>query len=62
MFQMLRCEHCGEIFDLDDCDRRKEYVDDSGRMAYVTPLCPFCGSDELEDYEEPEEEEEDEEE
>lgn len=62
MHQFLRCERCGEIFDLEDCHFRKEYVDDSGYIAYKTPLCPYCGSESLEDYYDIGEEEEEEDE
>lgn len=55
---MMVCTDCGEKFHSDDCDRRNEYVDDSRIPAFSVLICPFCGSDELEEWEEPEEEEE----
>ena len=51
MKEKLQCDHCGEIFDLDEADARDEYVDDSSICAYQTPICPICGSDELTDIE-----------
>lgn len=56
MHQLIRCVNCREVFDLEECNFIKEYVDDSGYIAYKTPICPFCGSEDLEEYYEYEEE------
>lgn len=56
---MMVCNDCGEKFHSDDANRRLEYVDDSGKPDGAILICPFCGSDDIEEWEEPEEEEED---
>ena len=60
----LRCYDCGEIFDEDDADSRSDFVGEFwGSPAYDTvAICPFCNSDELEEYEEKAEEDEEEDE
>lgn len=55
---MMVCNDCGEKFHSDDCGSRAEYVDDSRRPAFRTLICPFCGSDDIEEWEEPEEDDE----
>lgn len=47
---MMKCNRCGEVFDEDEATRFPEYVDDSGIVAYYTLCCPFCNSDEIDDY------------
>ena len=54
----LKCENCGEVFDMDDAIPRPAYVDNSGIPAWYEPLCPYCRCDELEDAEDPDAEEE----
>ena len=55
---LLKCGNCGEICRPWDLVDRPEYVDDSGIPAFYTPVCPYCGNDELEDYDEEEDEDE----
>lgn len=50
---MMKCEHCGEVFDSDDARLIANYVDDSGIVAYWTPACPFCGSESVDEYYDP---------
>lgn len=47
---MLICNRCGEVFDETDVTRIPEYVDDSRIIAFYTLVCPFCGSDSIDDY------------
>lgn len=57
------CCVCGEKFDQEDADKRRELVGEFwGRPAYDwIPTCPFCNSDELSEDEGEDEDEEDEE-
>lgn len=48
--QMMKCERCGEIFDEDEATLIPEYVDDSCIVAFYTIVCPFCGSEDIEEY------------
>lgn len=52
---MIKCCNCGEVFDIDECGQRLELVGEFwGSPAYDNvDVCPFCRSDDLEDYEEP---------
>ena len=56
---MLICNDCGEIFDDDDLESRSECVGEFwGSPAYDSyGVCPYCGSDDYEEYVEEEEEE-----
>ena len=56
----LRCYDCGEVFEEEDADSRSECVGEFwGSPAYDTiPICPFCHSDELEEYDEKEDDDE----
>lgn len=47
---MMRCEDCKEIFEDDEAVYIAEYVDDSNRPAFYTPKCPYCGSEDVEDW------------
>lgn len=47
---MLKCGHCGEVFDEDEVRRIPEYVDDSRIVAFYSYECPFCGSEDIDDY------------
>lgn len=42
-----KCMHCSETFT--EPEYIEEYVDDSNRVAFVTPICPYCGSEDLEE-------------
>jgi len=53
---MMVCKDCGEKFHSDDANRRAEYVDDSNKPWGYVLICPFCGSDEIEEWEEPDNE------
>lgn len=46
---MMVCTDCGEKFHSDDANRRVEYVDDSGKPWGSVLVCPFCGSDDIEE-------------
>lgn len=56
---MLKCEHCGEVFDESEATRIPEFVDDSRIAAFYTLACPFCNSEDIEDYYEGEDDETD---
>ena len=60
---LLRCNNCDEVFDEDDLESRSECVGEFwGSPAYDSyGVCPFCGSDDYDEYEDPEEDEEEEE-
>lgn len=60
---MIKCCECGEIFEDDEVESRSECVGEFwGSPAYMSiDVCPFCGSDEIEDYEEEQEEDEEDE-
>lgn len=60
MCQFLKCATCGEVFDIEEARQIANYVDDSGIVAFWTPACPFCGSEDVDEYYEMDEEEEDE--
>lgn len=47
---VLKCEHCGELFEDDEATKIAEYVDDSNMVAFYTMVCPFCGSEEIDEY------------
>lgn len=55
---MLKCEHCGEVFDESEATRIPEFVDDSRIAAFYSIVCPFCGSEEIDDYYEMDDEDE----
>lgn len=57
---MIKCCKCGEVFDDYEMEQRAEYVAEFwGSPAYQNvDICPFCHSDDLEDYEETEGEDE----
>ena len=61
---MLICNDCGKIFDEDEAKVVHDHVGDFwGVPAYQDFLeCPYCGSDEIEDYNGQDEEEVEEEE
>lgn len=59
------CESCGELFEEDDIFFKEtsyeEYLgvtDLPGRHYFDLAMCPFCGSEEIDEYEEDEEEDE----
>lgn len=59
-----RCCRCGEVFRDDEADIRDDgtYEEYWGRdvwMPAVVPVCPWCGSDDLEETDDPEDAEED---
>ena len=58
---MLICNDCGKIFDEDDAKVVHDHVGDFwGAPAYQDFIeCPYCGSDDIDDYHEEDEEEED---
>lgn len=60
MCQFLKCATCGEVFDIEETRQIANYIDDSGIVAFWTPACPFCGSEDVDEYYEMDEEEEDE--
>lgn len=51
MRKYFKCYTCGEVFENCDADSRTENVGEFwGTPAYETyPVCPYCGSDELDD-------------
>ena len=57
---LLRCNNCDEVFDEDDLESRSECVGEFwGSPAYDSyGICPYCGSDDYDEYIDPEEEEE----
>ena len=54
---MLKCDHCGEVFDESEATRIPEFVDDSRIVSFYTLACPFCNSEDIEDYYETDDEE-----
>lgn len=47
---MMKCSNCGEVFDEDEAVKIPEYVDDSRIIAFYSFACPFCMSDDVDDY------------
>ena len=47
---MLKCNRCGELFDEEEARRIPEYVDDSRIIAFYSFECPYCGSEDIDDY------------
>ena len=47
---MMKCDNCGELFDESEATRIPEYVDDSRIIAFYSIVCPFCGSEDIDDY------------
>lgn len=47
---MLKCGRCGEVFDEFEVVRIPEYVDDSRIIAFYSYECPFCHSDDIDEY------------
>lgn len=47
-----KCYECGHVFNEEDADTRKDYVGEFwGAPAYQDlPICPNCGSEELDEY------------
>ena len=56
----MRCYDCDAVFDEEDAETRSECVGEFwGSPAYQNyAVCPFCHSEDIEEYEEPAEEEE----
>lgn len=58
---MFRCDWCGELFNEPDTRRVTENLDgENGWWTHTEEYCPYCGSQDFEEYAEIDDEDEDE--
>lgn len=58
---MFRCDWCGALFDEPDTRRVTENLDgENGWWTHTEEYCPYCGSQDFEEYAEIDDEDEDE--
>lgn len=58
---LFRCEWCGEIFNEPDTRSVTENLDgENGWWTHTEAYCPYCGSQDIEEYAEIDEEDDDE--
>ena len=58
---LFRCDWCGELFNEPDTRRVTENLDgENGWWTHTEEYCPYCGSQDFEEYAEIDDEDEDE--